>query len=77
MKEKVFDIVSKILGVPPDRIDEDSSPDSIEDWDSLKHMNLVMALEQEFHVQFTDEQIIELLNVKLIILTLEEMLQNA
>ena len=73
MKEKVFSIISKIMAVPLEEVNEDSSPDSIENWDSLKHMNLVLALEQEFEIQFTDEQIISLLNVELIILTLNEL----
>jgi len=72
MKEKIFEVVSHVMNVPIEEINEDSSPDTIENWDSLKHMNLILALEQEFDRQFTDEQIIEMLNVKLIVLTLEQ-----
>jgi len=43
-----------------------SLPDNIDAWDSLKHMNMVVALEDEFNVQFTDDNIIELINMKLI-----------
>jgi len=74
MKEKVYQILSQVLNVPIEEINEDSSPDTIEDWDSLRHMNLILALEEEFRVQFTDVQIIEMLNVELILVTLQEVL---
>ena len=35
-------------------------------------MNLVLAIEQEFNIQFTEEQIIEMLNVALIKESLRE-----
>ena len=72
IQERVFKIVSQVMGVPVEQVDETSSADNIETWDSLKHMNLVLALEEEFQVQFTDEQIIEMLNVELIIAILTE-----
>jgi acyl carrier protein len=72
VKERVFKVVSQVMDVPADEINEESSPDTIEAWDSLKHMNLVLALEEEFGVQFTDEQIMEMLSVALIIEIVKE-----
>jgi len=42
-------------------------------WDSLKHMNLIVGLEEEFDIEFNDEDIGSLLNLKLIKLFVEEM----
>ncbi len=55
------------MGLSVEEIREDSSPDTIEAWDSLRHMNLVLALEEAFGVQFTEEEIVEMLNVQLIV----------
>jgi len=63
MKERVFQIISQIMGTPIQNIREDSSPDTIAEWDSLKHMRLVLALEEEFSVRFSDETIVGMLNV--------------
>ena len=52
-------------------IDEGSSPDSIENWDSLHHMNLVLALEEEFDVEFSDEQVMKMDSVGEIIKLLQ------
>jgi acyl carrier protein len=38
----------------------------------LQHLNLVLALEQEFHVQFTPEEIEQLQSVELISMLVEE-----
>lgn len=72
MKDKVFKIVSQIMEVPVEKLTEESSPDTVVKWDSLKHMNLILALEEEFGLQFSDENIVEMLSVQLIIKTLKE-----
>ena len=73
MNKKVFKIVSQVMGIPVEEVNEDSSPDTISQWDSLQHMNLILALEEEFKIQFTGDQTVSMLNVKLILLTLEEL----
>ena len=72
MEKRLYKILSQVLNVPIEQINNESSPDTITEWDSLKHMNLVLAIEQEFGIQFTEEQIIEMLNVALIEETLKD-----
>ena len=72
MKDRVFKIVSQVFDVPLEQINEDSSPDNIENWDSLQHMNLILALEEEFNTTFLDEEIVVMLSVGIIIETLKE-----
>ena len=67
MKYKVFEIVSQVMEAPIEKLDEQSSCDTVVKWDSLRHMNLVLALEEEFGVQFSDEEIVEMVSVQLII----------
>ena len=64
MQARVLNVVSQVLGIPVDAITDDSSPESIEAWDSLKHMNLVLALEEEFGIRFSDERIVAMLSVR-------------
>jgi acyl carrier protein len=70
--DRVRTIFSDVFQVPLDQVRADSSPDTIPNWDSLQHLNLVLALEQEFSVQFTPEEIEQLLSVELIAALLEE-----
>ncbi len=66
MRKRVFDIIAQVMNVPVGSLSEESSPESIEAWDSLKHMSLILTLEEEFGVQFSDEEIVTMLNVGLI-----------
>lgn len=66
-KEKVFQIVSRVFKVPFSNISEKTASDSIKNWDSLKHMNLILALEDEFNVQFDSATIPKLLRVEVIL----------
>ena len=40
-----------------------TTSDDIEDWDSLEHINLVAAVEQEFGMKFTMGQVVTMKNV--------------
>lgn len=70
-QERVIQVISKVMNVPTTKLNADSSPESVEQWESMKHIHLVLALEEEFDVQFDDEQIAELQSVKLIVAALE------
>jgi acyl carrier protein len=50
-------VASDIFGVPPDQITAESSPETIENWDSMQHLNLVLAIEEKFGVQLEPEDI--------------------
>lgn len=56
-------IVAEVLGVPPESIREDTSTQTEARWDSLKHMNLVFALEDRYEVRFDDAEIPELTSI--------------
>ena len=76
IEERIKNVMSAVFEIPANKIGEESSPDNIESWDSLKHMNIVVALEEEFNVQFTDDEIIELINMKLIMVIIREKLSG-
>ncbi len=64
MKDKIKKIMSTVLEVEFDRISDSDDTMSIDNWDSLNHMNLIVALEEEFNVIFNDEEIVELTSFK-------------
>lgn len=67
-------VMATILKIDPNSIEPDSSMDTIPSWDSLRHMNLVLALEEEFKVSIPDEDVASITSYKLIKLVLEELL---
>jgi len=62
MSDAIKQVMAQILQIDAACIDETTSTDSVERWDSLKHMQLVLALEDEFGIQFPDEMIPDLLS---------------
>ena len=50
--ERFCNVVGAILGVAPTSVTDGLSPDTVDTWDSLNHINLMSALEQEFGVLF-------------------------
>lgn len=55
--DQVAETASELFNVPRAQLTPASSPDSVPDWDSVQHLNLVLALEQRFGVQFDPEDI--------------------
>lgn len=41
----------------------ETTPDEVNGWDSLQHINLLSMLEDEFNIQFDVEQIVSMENV--------------
>lgn len=54
MNDRIRKVISDVLGVPAAAIGDDASPRTIEAWDSLRQMSLIVALESEFNVLFDD-----------------------
>jgi acyl carrier protein len=56
-------VVAATFGVPAASITEQAGAHSIETWDSMNHIHLIVALEAEFGVSFEPERAIELVTV--------------
>lgn len=67
MTAAVFDqirtMASDLFGVPVERITADSSPQTLEAWDSIQHLNLVLAVEEKFGLQLSPEEIEQMTNI--------------
>ena len=66
-------VMATMLTVDVSTINEDSSMDNVPSWDSLRHMNLVLALEEEFKVIIPDEDAGNITSYKLIKLVLNDL----
>ena len=74
--QQVRSIASDIFGVPADKITVESSPETIETWDSMQHLNLVLAIEEKFGVQLEPEDIEQMKSIGAVA-ALVERLQSA
>lgn len=68
-------VMATLLNVDAASIGPDASMDTIPSWDSLRHMNLVLALEDEFEVSIPDDDAGNITSYQLIKLVLEDLLK--
>lgn len=61
ISETVTSIVSNILKIPED---SDLSRDSRPEWDSLNHVEIIFSLEEEFQIEFSQQDLLSLQSIK-------------
>lgn len=57
-------------------VNENTTADDIEDWDSLEHINLVVAIENEFGIKFSMGETTSLKNVGEMVSLINQKLGN-
>lgn len=57
-------VVASVLGVDEDSVSYETSMENCEKWDSLRHFNLILAIEQAHGVRFSSARISELISVR-------------
>tara|TARA_B110000495_G_C22682331_1_gene402664 strand:+ start:385 stop:624 length:240 start_codon:yes stop_codon:yes gene_type:complete len=66
MSEKLYKLIAKILDVPVSDMNDESSPETLENWDSFNSLVIADELESEFNISFSLEEIIDSANVSAI-----------
>ena len=66
-KEEIFvklnEVFRDVLDDESITVSETTTADDIEEWDSLEHINLLAAVEQEFGMKFNMGQVVSMKNV--------------
>lgn len=59
-------VIAQVLNVEVGEVSDESSPQTIANWDSLNHLNLIMAIEHEFAISLDPEDVLEMHEVSAI-----------
>ena len=65
-EDQLKQVLADVFAIDVASVDDMTSVDTIKEWDSLKHLTLVLALEQRFNITLSVEQTVEILNYPLI-----------
>ena len=78
MTKDKFDIVFRSVFLLKEdfELSFDLAPGDIEQWDSIGHVNMITAFEEEFGIQFSDEDLMEVVNLKTLYETTTRLIQN-
>ena len=63
MSKTLFEIISRVMNIPIEKISDSSGPDSIPEWDSFNMFVLLAEIEKEFVVNFSLEETLEIKTV--------------
>ena len=72
--EKLDEIFIDVLDLDECNLTDDTSADDIEEWDSLSHIQLIVAIEKAFKIKFTSLEIMKWTNVGEMVNSMEEKL---
>ncbi len=57
---KLYQIIGNVLRIDPSELDEESNAQNTPRWDSLRHIEVIFAVESAYHVRFTMPEIASL-----------------
>jgi acyl carrier protein len=60
LNSSLADVLSVTLRVPTESIRDDFSPAECANWDSIRHLMLMLAIEDKFEISFSEKEIAEL-----------------
>lgn len=73
--ERIKEVMSNVFDVDVTTINEEISQDSVEGWDSVKHLDFIVSLEEEFDITIPIEEVGNMTNFKYVKLMIEELAQ--
>ena len=62
MDSLIKQVMSEIFDIPLKDINTNSSMDNIPSWDSLRHIELIIRLEEEFNTTFNERDTLSMVN---------------
>lgn len=74
MENRIKELMAVVFDIEINEITDNSSPLTISNWDSLRHMNLIVALEEEYNIEFDDTEAMDLKNYRKMIEMIEKKL---
>ena len=63
MNEKLYQIISRVFNVDKNRVNDETSPENLEEWDSFNFYVLLDEVENEFNIKFDLDETLEIKKV--------------
>ncbi len=54
------EVVGSVLGVSPQSLSDDSSSENVQEWDSLRQLSILLALESAYGITITADQALDM-----------------
>jgi acyl carrier protein len=64
MRERLKGVIAELFGLTTVEIPDDADSNTLSGWDSLRHLELMLALEEEFEIRIPADAILELVSLE-------------
>lgn len=72
IRDRARTVLAKALKADPEAIADNASQMELSAWDSVRHMNVVLALENDFGIEFEDAELQGLTSLPLLVAAIEK-----
>ena len=73
MEDKIIELIARVLNVPKDDVTLETEIGELDEWDSLRNVQIIAQLEKEFKVKITPDMIMDLEDVSDIVGLIREL----
>lgn len=73
MEDKIIELIARVLNVPKDAVTLETEIGELDEWDSLRNVQIIAQLEKEFEVKITPDMIMDLEDVSDIVGLIREL----
>lgn len=73
MEDKIIELIARVLNVPKDDVTLENEIGELDEWDSLRNVQIIAQLEKEFEVKITPDMIMDLEDVSDIVGLIREL----
>lgn len=73
MEDKIIELIARVLNVPKDDVTLETEIGELDEWDSLRNVQIIAQLEKEFEVKITPDMIMDLEDVSDIISLIKDL----
>ena len=63
MSERLYQIISKVFNVDSNKINDETSPENLDEWDSFNFYVLLDEIENKFEIKFDLDETLEIKNI--------------
>lgn len=73
MENKIIELIARVLNVPVGEVTLETEIGELDEWDSLRNVQIIAQLEKEFEVKITPDMIMDLEDVSDIISLIKDL----
>ena len=66
MENELIKLMSTVFSVDTSQINEKTTSNSLAQWDSVNHLSLIITLEEYYDINFSEDEMVELIDFKAI-----------